>query len=172
MSNNLTRWCLGIDTSDSSTSVAGFEIPKYESNQDLNIGNGALFAIDNILKHNIPAHFSARLPFTLEKGEKLPRQNEAAVMHMKALPTLISELVEKFRCTPSAVVTTDRFRDSDDSLPCFIAGQSVGESISATLGVPYFNISHLSANIYSAVIGANRMDLLKQPHYLCYACDA
>jgi len=49
-------------------------------------------------------------------------------------------------------------------MPCFLAGETVGRSVAASLGVPFYAVSHQQGHIAAAVWSAGRMDLLDKPH--------
>ena len=63
--------------------------------------------------------------------------------------------------TPDAVGVSTRPRNIDGSyMPCFLAGVSVAESISSTLGIPLYKYSHQCGHIMAAVYSSGRFDLL------------
>ena len=73
----MSAWCLGIDTSNYTTSVAGCDT------------SGAVR--------------SRRQPFDVAPGKRGVRQSDAVFLHTKALPGLIEQLMEDYGCPPAAV---------------------------------------------------------------------
>ncbi len=129
---------LGIDTSNYTTSVALY-------NTDAN----------NVLQKK------QLLP--VKEGQLGLRQSDAVFLHTKQLPILMQELfLEKYPLT--AVGVSDKPRQAQGSyMPCFLAGVSVAQSISAALGVPLFRFSHQCGHIMAALYSANALHLVKKP---------
>lgn len=48
-------------------------------------------------------------------------------------------------------------------MPCFLAGESLGRSAAALLGVPFFPVSHQQGHLAAAAWSAGRMELLDAP---------
>lgn len=48
-------------------------------------------------------------------------------------------------------------------MPCFLAGESLGRSMAAALGVPFFAVSHQQGHIAAAAWSAGHMELLERP---------
>lgn len=130
--------CLGLDTSNYTTSVAVFDGTTGE-----NIG---------------------RL-LDVPSGTLGLRQSDALFQHVKRLPGLFEQLHEKDLLGELwAVGASTRPRAVDGSyMPCFLAGEGQGRALSATLNVPFFPVSHQQGHIAAAAWSAGRLDLLDEP---------
>ena len=49
-------------------------------------------------------------------------------------------------------------------MPCFLAGQTLGQCIASVLDVPFYAFSHQQGHIAAALWSAGRMDLMRTPH--------
>lgn len=130
--------CLGLDTSNYTTSVAVFDGTTGENiGRLLDVPSGALGL----------------------------RQSDALFQHVKRLPGLFEQLHEKdLLCELRAVGASTRPRAVDGSyMPCFLAGEGQGRALSATLNVPFFPVSHQQGHIAAAAWSAGRLDLLDEP---------
>ena len=131
--------CLGLDTSNYTTSAACF---------DGETGRQA-----------------ARL-LEVAPGALGLRQSEALFQHVKRLPGLLESLREDgaLERPVSVVGASTKPRWVEGSyMPCFLAGESVGRSIAASLGVPFFACSHQQGHIAAAAWASGRIDLLDRP---------
>ena len=130
--------CLGLDTSNYTTSVAVFDGTSGE-----NIG---------------------RL-LDVPSGTLGLRQSDALFQHVKRLPGLFEQLHEKeLLCGLAAVGASTRPRAVDGSyMPCFLAGEGQGRALAAALDVPFFPVSHQQGHIAAAAWSAGRLDLLDGP---------
>ena len=131
--------CLGLDTSNYTTSAACF---------DGETGRQA-----------------ARL-LEVAPGALGLRQSEALFQHVKRLPGLLESLREDgaLEMPVSVVGASTKPRWVEGSyMPCFLAGESVGRSIAASLGVPFFACSHQQGHIAAAAWASGRIDLLDRP---------
>jgi len=132
--------CLGLDTSNYTTSAAVFGNQRFSNHGKLlDVPSGALGL----------------------------RQSDAVFQHVRRLPILIEELFETCSLTEqiSAVGASTRPREVDGSyMPCFLVGEGQGRAIAASLGVPFFSFSHQQGHIASAAWSANQPDLLDKPH--------
>ncbi len=128
---------IGIDTSNYTTSVA------------LMYSDGELIA-------------NLKIPLSVKEGERGLRQSDAVFLHVKNLPVIMKSVREYLGGrTPDAVGVSTRPRNIDGSyMPCFLAGVSVAESISSTLGIPLYKYSHQCGHIMAAVYSSGRFDLL------------
>ena len=128
---------IGIDTSNYTTSVA-------------------LMYYDGELIANL------KIPLSVKEGERGLRQSDAVFLHVKNLPVIMKSVREYLGGrTPDAVGVSTRPRNIDGSyMPCFLAGVSVAESISSTLGIPLYKYSHQCGHIMAAVYSSGRFDLL------------
>ena len=128
---------LGIDTSNYTTSAAV-------------IGDAGVIS------------FAARL-LPVRPGEYGVRQNEALFHHTSALPEIIKQALEN-NTDIDAVGVSSRPESREDSyMPCFSAGVTAAEIISASLGIPVYRFSHQTGHIAAAALGANKPELLKRP---------
>lgn len=98
-------------------------------------------------------------------GEKGLRQSDALFQHVKALPERLRELGEKGMLRGlEAVAASTRPRAVEGSyMPCFRAGESLGQSVAALLDVPFFAVSHQQGHLAAAAWSAGRMELLDAP---------
>ena len=101
----------------------------------------------------------------VKPGEKGLRQSDALFQHVKALPDRVEELKEGGLLSDiAAVAASTRPRAVEGSyMPCFLAGESLGRSLAATLDVPFFAVSHQQGHLAAAAWSAGRMDLLDSP---------
>lgn len=127
--------CLGLDTSNYTTSLAAFDGKTGENVSQL-------------------------LP--VKAGELGLRQSEALFSHIKCLPELSDRLFA--RLNPSqilAVGVSTRPRAVEGSyMPCFLAGESQARVLAATLHVPLNPFSHQQGHIAAVLWSAGRLDLL------------
>lgn len=130
--------CLGIDTSNYTTSVALYDGDGYNLGRLLDVPEG---------------------------GRGL-RQSDALFQHVKQIPLLLHQLrVEGRLAALDAVGVSTRPRAVEGSyMPCFLAGESVGRSLADVLDVPYIPCSHQQGHIAAAAWSADRMELLDKPH--------
>lgn len=128
---------IGIDTSNYTTSVA-------------------LMYTDGELIANI------KRPLPVKAGERGLRQSDAVFAHIKNLPSAMQEAKEQLAGRmPIAVGVSERPRRLEGSyMPCFLAGVSAAESISAALGIPVYRYSHQCGHIMAALYSSGRYDLL------------
>jgi len=136
------RNILGIDTSNYKTSVA------------ITDRNG-----------NIICDFRELLQ--IKKGDKGLRQSDALFQHIKILPDLIEKAMSclKFNEIAAVSVSTKPRPLLDSYMPVFKAGESIGRSIAASLGVDLFEFSHQEGHI-EAVKYYSR--LKNEPNLLCF----
>ncbi len=135
-------WCLGIDTSNYTTSVAGCDASGLCQ--------------------------SRRTPFDVKPGERGVRQSDAVFLHTRALPELVEQLLDDYVDPPAAVAVSVTPRDVQGSyMPCFLAGVSVARSVAAALRVPLYTLSHQRGHILAALLGCKdpAPSLLGQPHF-------
>lgn len=130
--------CLGIDTSNYTTSVAVF---------------------DGREGRNVSRLLEVR------EGSLGLRQSEALFQHVKRLPSLFRVLREEERLSGIlAVGASTRPRRVEGSyMPCFLAGEGQGRALADTLGVPFFPCSHQEGHLAAAAWSAGRIDLLDAP---------
>lgn len=132
------RACLGLDTSNYTTSAAVFD------------GAGG----ENIGKLlDVPA------------GALGLRQSDALFQHVRRLPGLIHQLAERSLLDGiTAVGASTRPRAVEGSyMPCFLAGEGQGRGIADALGVPFVAVSHQQGHLAAAAWSAGHMELLDRP---------
>lgn len=131
--------CLGIDTSNYTTSVALYDSHTKSVTQ---------------LKKLLP----------VKKGEKGLRQSDAVFHHTQQLPVLIKDLLKSTEAPVSAVGVSTKPRLIDGSyMPCFTVGISSAVCISSALKVPMLEFSHQQGHIIAALYSANKLDLIDEP---------
>ncbi len=131
--------CLGLDTSNYTTSVAVFDGTSGEN--------------------------CGKLLDVPEGGLGL-RQSDALFQHVKRLPEMFSALRQKGVFHDLAAIgASTRPRAVEGSyMPCFLPGETVGRCLSDALGVPFFACAHQEGHVAAAAWSAGRMDLLDRPH--------
>jgi len=131
--------CLGLDTSNYTTSAAVFS-----HNTALNCGK----LLD------VPS------------GALGLRQSDAVFQHVRRLPIMIAQLREAGLLSDlTAVGASTRPREVEGSyMPCFLVGEGQGRAIADALEIPFFAFSHQQGHIAAAAWSANRLDLLETPH--------
>ena len=123
--------CLGIDTSNYTTSAATSE-------------NGTV--VKNV-----------RRLLSVGEGQRGLRQSDAVFQHTVNIPIVFSELGS---LTPSAVGVSATPRDCEGSyMPCFNSGVAVATAVSALYGVPLYRFSHQAGHIAAALYSCGREDL-------------
>lgn len=128
---------LGIDTSNYTTSAAIFS------------------DMDEV--------YSSKKLLPVLPGEKGIRQSDAVFHHTKQMSEVFENLFSLFDGKICAVGCSSRPCDSDKSyMPCFLVGKSHAFAISKTLNVPYYEFSHQSGHIVSALYSCNRFDLFEK----------
>lgn len=129
---------LGLDTSNYTTSAAVFDGAGGENAGQL---------------------------LTVRPGELGLRQSDALFQHVKALPQRLAELRQSAWLDGlSAIGASDRPRAVEGSyMPCFLAGDSLGQALALTLAVPFYRVSHQQGHLAAAAWSAGRLDLLERP---------
>lgn len=131
--------CLGIDTSNYTTSAA-------------------------VYREDGTGRNSSRL-LDVEKGGVGLRQSDALFQHVKRLPERFSDLrAAGFLTEITAVGASTQPRAVEGSyMPCFLAGTSQGQVLAETLQVPFYGFSHQQGHIAAACWSAGRLELLDEP---------
>ena len=131
--------CLGLDTSNYTTSAAFF--------------NG------------VDGCNCSRL-LDVRPGELGLRQSDALFAHVKRLPELFAHLMEETgHPALDAIGVSTRPRAVDGSyMPCFLAGESQAATLAEVLHVPLYRFSHQQGHIAAALWSSGRLDLMDQPH--------
>lgn len=131
--------CLGMDTSNYTTSAAVFDgVGGKNCGKLLDVPEGALGL----------------------------RQSDALFQHVKRLPDMFAALRrEGVLQDLVAVGASTRPRAVEGSyMPCFLPGETVGRCLADALGIPFFACAHQEGHIAAAAWSAGRMDLLDRPH--------
>lgn len=131
--------CLGLDTSNYTTSAAVFD-----GSEGTNCGK----------------------LLSVPEGSLGLRQSDALFQHIKRLPDMLNALRKERKLEHiSAIGASTRPRAVDGSyMPCFIPGETVGRCMADVLGVPFFACAHQEGHIAAAAWSAGRLDLLNRPH--------
>lgn len=131
--------CLGLDTSNYTTSAAVF-------GADAAVNCGRLL--------DVP------------QGALGLRQSDAVFQHVRRLHAMIESLRERGALQNiGAVGASTCPREVEGSyMPCFLVGEGQGRSIASVLGVPFYSFSHQQGHIAAAAWSAGRMELLDRPH--------
>ncbi len=131
--------CLGLDTSNYTTSAAVFDGAEGKNcGKLLEVPEGALGL----------------------------RQSDALFQHVKRLPDMLAALRQEGALEHIAAVgASTRPRAVEGSyMPCFLPGETVGRCMADVLGVPFFACAHQEGHIAAAAWSAGRLDLLDRPH--------
>ena len=130
--------CLGLDTSNYTTSTALFDgADGYQLGRLLDVEAGSLGL----------------------------RQSDALFQHVKRLPELFDRLRREDRLEDIAAVGASvKPRWVEGSyMPCFLAGETAGRILADTLGVPFFPCAHQQGHIAAVAWGAGRLEMLDKP---------
>jgi len=130
----MKKYCLGVDTSNYTTSLCL-------------VCNGEVVS-------------SVRRLLPVKEGEKGLRQSDAVFLHTKALPELSEELfsgVDISNAELCAVGVSDRPRDAQGSyMPCFLAGISYASAVAHSHNIPMYTFSHQAGHISAAVYSSGK----------------
>lgn len=127
--------CLGIDTSNYTTSAALFEL-----------NSGRICQKKKLL--------------AVEPGRAGLRQSEALFQHIKNLPEIAGGILSENGAKIVAVGASVRPRSREGSyMPCFLAGESTARTVAAAVGAPFFGFSHQEGHIAAALYssGADKL---------------
>lgn len=128
--------CLGIDTSNYTTSAALYDTETGELIQ------------------------SRRL-LTVKEGELGLRQSDAVFQHTVNLPDMIDEVTKNLNGKIDAVAVSVSPRDEEGSyMPCFMAGKGAARMIADATGAQIKYFSHQAGHIAAALYSADALELL------------
>nr|MBE6545337.1 peptidase M22 [Oscillospiraceae bacterium] len=130
---------LGIDTSNYTTSVA-------------------IITVDGSLVANL------KRPLAVKPGERGLRQSDALFAHTVNLPELMGEVrrfLKDYHVCAVGVSVTPR-NQVGSYMPCFLAGISAAESISAAMCIPIYKFSHQCGHIMAAIYSSGVNEFLEQ----------
>lgn len=125
--------CLGIDTSNYTTSAALFDGEVRENRKML-------------------------LP--VREGERGLRQSDAVFHHVRQLPEVLRPILEEREALDAVGVSTAPRTEEGSYMPCFLVGKGFADALGAALGVPVDYFSHQQGHIAAALYSAGRLDLL------------
>ncbi len=130
--------CLGIDTSNYTTSLAIYDTDTDEVVQ-------------------------AKKLLPVKEGELGLRQSDAVFHHTKQLPDLAEELFSVHNGKIDCIAVSSRPRNIEGSyMPCFLAGEGLARTLAATLEVPLYRTSHQIGHILAALYSAGMLSLLRE----------
>ena len=130
--------CLGIDTSNYTTSAA-----LYDG------ATGALTERRRLLR--------------VKPGELGLRQSDAVFQHTLALPELLKELFSESGEAPDVIAVSAAPRNEPGSyMPCFMTGKGVAESLGAAFSRPVCYFSHQAGHIAAALFSVGRLDWIER----------
>lgn len=131
-------FCLGIDTSNYTTSAAVVDL---ETKQYIN----------------------SRRILEVKEGAVGLRQSDALFLHIKNLPEIVDNALIGINSI-EAVGVSDKPRSAKDSyMPCFLGGVAVASGIASAKKVPLYKFSHQAGHIAAALFSSDRLDLLDKP---------
>lgn len=130
--------CLGIDTSNYTTSAA-----LYDSS------TGKLLQSRRLL--------------TVKEGELGLRQSDAVFQHTINLPDMINEVTTGLTDRIDSVAVSVSPRDEEGSyMPCFMAGKGAARMIADVTGAKLQFFSHQAGHIAAALYSAEALELLER----------
>lgn len=134
----MSKYALGIDTSNYTTSVA---LVNLDTNE---------------------VTYSRKL-LPVKNGEAGIRQSEAVFHHQKQLPVVIKDLIKDKKYDIISIGVTNKPRNIEGSyMPCFMTGYTFAESLSTLMSIPCLTTSHQINHILSALKGTDNMDFIKR----------
>ena len=135
----MSRYTLGIDTSNYATSLAVFDTA------------GEVVCAK---KRFLP----------VKEGQLGLRQSDALFHHTTALPEMLEELSRKFDLTQIAAVgVSQKPRPVEGSyMPCFLAGVSAATAFARARGIPLVHTTHQQGHAAAALFAAKGEELFRQ----------
>ena len=135
----MSRYTLGIDTSNYATSLAVFDTA------------GEVVCAK---KRFLP----------VKEGQLGLRQSDALFHHTTALPEMLEELSGEFDLTQiSAVGVSQKPRPAEGSyMPCFLAGVNAATAFAAARSIPLIYTTHQQGHAAAALFAARGADLFTQ----------
>lgn len=131
-------FCLGIDTSNYTTSTALFDTDKRTI-----------------------VHSKKLLP--VKEGQLGLRQSDAVFHHTKQLPEMMSALFDRFEDKIGSIGVSYRPRNIDGSyMPCFLVGEGTADIIGAVNKIPVHKTSHQIGHILAALYSSDKLELVRQ----------
>lgn len=135
----MSRYTLGIDTSNYATSLAVFDTA------------GEVVCAK---KRFLP----------VKEGQLGLRQSDALFHHTTALPEMLEELSREFDLTQIAAVgVSQKPRPVEGSyMPCFLAGVSAATAFARARGIPLVHTTHQQGHAAAALFAAKGEELFRQ----------
>ncbi len=131
--------CLGIDTSNYTTSAALYDSETKEIIQ-------------------------SRTLLRVKEGELGLRQSDAVFQHIINLPEMIENVTRGIERKIDRIGVSVSPRDEKGSyMPCFMTGKAVAFSSAAVSGADVFTFSHQAGHIAAALYSADALQLIEQP---------
>lgn len=127
------KGCLGIDTSNYTTSAA-------------------LYNGERVLENR-------KLLLPVKPGEKGLRQSDAVFHHVRQLPQVLQPILEQGPADGVGVSVTPRGEEGS-YMPCFLVGKGFARSLAAAWGVGVEFFSHQQGHIAAALYSAGKLPLL------------
>ena len=129
------KYYLGIDTSNYTTSVA------------LITSDGTIVQRKKLLP--------------VKDGERGLRQSDAVFHHTKQIPDLLEDLLSHIDGTILGVgVSVTPTTEKGSYMPCFLVGEAIARSVSATLRVPLYRTSHQVGHVLAGIVSSKQFELL------------
>lgn len=128
--------CLGLDTSNYTTSAALFD--------------GAVTA-------------NRRMLLPVKPGEKGLRQSDAVFHHVRQLPQVLAPLLGQCGPVDAIGVSVAPRSAAGSYMPCFLVGKGFAEALGAAWGVPVEPVSHQQGHLAAALYSAGQLPLLDRP---------
>lgn len=111
-----------------------------------------------------------KIPLEVKPGERGLRQSDAVFQHTKNMPQLFAmaePYLEKY--TSIAVGVSVSPRSCEGSyMPCFLVGKAVAHSISKTLKIPLFELSHQNGHVMAACYSGGVPESLLENPFLAF----
>lgn len=127
--------CLGIDTSNYTTSAALYDTASGEMLQE-------------------------KMLLPVKEGERGLRQSDAVFHHTRQLPMVVKRLFDRAGVSPEAVGVSVRPTDGEGSyMPCFLCGEGAADCMGAAFDIPVYKLSHQRGHILAALFSAKALGL-------------
>ncbi len=128
--------CLGIDTSNYTTSAAVYE--------------------GGVLENR-------RMLLPVKPGEKGLRQSDAVFHHVRQLPQVLGPVLEKYSPLGAVGVSVSPRGGEGSYMPCFLVGKGFAQALGKAWGVPVEFFSHQQGHLAAALYSAGQLGLLDKP---------
>ena len=136
--------------------IIGFDTSNYTTS--------ASFCEDGVVCCN------SKCPVFVKVGERGVRQSDAVFQHTKNMPQLFAmaeSYLEKY--SPIAVGVSVSPRSCEGSyMPCFLAGKAAAYSISKTMRIPLFELSHQNGHVMAACYSGGVPEGLLENPFLAF----